>query len=192
MSTTGDAEFHGSPLPTPTLHITSHNAASRAIIHSSEKPGATLYPEHRFSATTLYTTSTMPVDINNDTDIKRHQAVVAGGKLGVVQPNGTIVRFADFAPDSKGFSHRSQSLDYGVVLEGEVVLELDDGSTTHMSRGDIAIQRATMHAWHNPSKTEWARVLFVLQDCEPVMVNGKSLKEDLSEAPEALLSSGTD
>lgn len=134
----------------------------------------------------------MPVDLNHDVDVKLHQALMSSGKLGVVQPRGTVLRFADFAPNSTGFMHRSQSLDYGIVLEGNVVLELDDGSTTHMTRGDVAIQRATMHAWSNPSQTEWARVLFVLQDCEPLMVNGKRLKEDLGHATGIVPTSGND
>ena len=88
--------------------------------------------------------------------------------------------------------HRSQSLDYGIVLEGNVILKLDDGSETPMTRGDIAVQRATMHAWSNPSQTEWARVLFVLQDCEPVIINGKRFKEDLGHATGIVPSSGND
>jgi quercetin dioxygenase-like cupin family protein len=67
-------------------------------------------------------------------------------------------------------------------MEGEVTLELDDGSETYMRRGDVAIQRATIHAWSNPSPTKWARVLFVLQDCQPLMVNGKRYMEDLGNA----------
>ena len=78
--------------------------------------------------------------------------------------------------------HRTQSLDYGLVLEGNIVLELDDGSRTPMTRGDVAIHRATMHKWINESQSDWARVLFVLQDCEPLMINGMRFKEDLGHA----------
>ena len=192
MTTNGEVEFKGSPLHVLTLHITSHNAAGKAIIHSSKKPKATLYPEHRFASTNLYTTSAMPVDLNNDVDIEQNQNLIASGKLGVVQPKGTVLRYADFAPRSKGFIHRTQSLDYGIVLEGSIVLELDDGSTTLMSRGDVAVQRATMHGWHNPSETEWARLLFVLQDCAPLKVNGQKLKENLGEAHGIVPNSGND
>lgn len=185
-------EFQPSPLQVPTLHITTHNATGHATLHSSEKPKAEAYPEHKFSSTTLYTTSAMPPNLNDDVDLKIHQDVVASGKLGVVQPKGTVLRYADFAPNSKGFMHRTQSLDYGIVLEGTVTLDLDDGSSMTMTKGDVAIQRATMHAWNNPSSTEWARVLFVLQDCEPLVVNGKRFKEDLGHAAGSVPSSGND
>ncbi|KAK3056024.1 hypothetical protein LTR09_003260 [Extremus antarcticus] len=175
MATNGEVNFEGSPLDTPTLHITSHNGAGKAIIHTSEKPKATLYPEHRFASTNLYVTTAMPVDLNDDIDLKQSQNVIS----------------SDFAPSSKGFIHRTQSLDYGIVMEGSIVLELDDGNTTLMSRGDIAIQRATMHGWHNPSGTEWARLLFVLQDCEPLVINGKSLDEDLGTAHGVVPRSGS-
>lgn len=45
--------------------------------------------------------------------------------------------------------HRTTSLDYGIVLEGEVELILDSGERRAMKAGDIAVQRATMHAWRN-------------------------------------------
>lgn len=79
----------------------------------------------------------------------------------------------DFAPASDCMMHRTQSLDYGIVLEGAIELVLDSGETRLMRRGDVAVQRATMHAWRNPSETEWARMVFVLQDCQPLAVGGE-------------------
>ncbi len=74
--------------------------------------------------------------------------------------------------------HRTVSLDYGVVLEGEVELTLDSGEARVMRRGDTAIQRGTMHEWRNPSETSWARMLFVMQDAAPVEIGGKKLEEE--------------
>lgn len=79
--------------------------------------------------------------------------------------------------------HRTVSLDYGVVLIGEVELVLDSGEVELLKVGDIAIQRATMHAWRNTSETEWARMLYVLTPCEPLTVAGKELKEDYGDMP---------
>jgi quercetin dioxygenase-like cupin family protein len=45
---------------------------------------------------------------------------------------------------------RTPTIDYGIVLEGEVVLELDDSETT-LRAGDIVVQRKTRHAWRNRS-----------------------------------------
>lgn len=69
---------------------------------------------------------------------------------------------------------------------------LDDGATSLLRRGDIAVQRATIHAWRNPSKTEWTRMVFVLQDIQPLVINGKRFGEDLGKGTEGLPASGND
>lgn len=181
-----------SPLYNPTLYLTGHDDSGKAIIFRSSKGKADPYPEKDFWATTVYTTAGIPVDLNGNIDVAAFDKVIDGGKLGVVKPNGTVVRFADFAPGSVGFMHRTQSIDFGIVLEGEVDLGLDDGSTTRMTRGDVAVQRSTQHQWNNASKTEWARVLFVLQDAKPLTVNGQVYKEDLGSAHGIVPSSGND
>jgi quercetin dioxygenase-like cupin family protein len=76
--------------------------------------------------------------------------------------------------------HRTVSLDYGCVLEGEVELLLDSGEKRIMKRGDVAIQRGTMHQWINRSTTEWTRMLFVLQESKPLEIAGKKFGEQLS------------
>jgi uncharacterized cupin superfamily protein len=75
--------------------------------------------------------------------------------------------------------HRTQSLDYGIVLEGEVDMVLDSGERVAMKRGDVAVQRATQHQWVNKSDKDWARMMFVLQDCRPLVVGGREMAEDL-------------
>lgn len=84
--------------------------------------------------------------------------------------------------------HRTVSLDYGVVLEGEVELVLDSGETRLLKRGDVAVQRGTNHAWRNVTPDavdsvsgervpQWARMLYVLSPCEEVAVGGRKLGE---------------
>lgn len=85
--------------------------------------------------------------------------------------------------------HRTVSLDYGVVLEGEVELVLDSGEVRLMKRGDVAIQRGTNHAWRNPSETKWSRMMYVLQEANEIKVGGKTLGEDYGEGIEGVRSS---
>jgi naringenin degradation protein FdeH len=77
--------------------------------------------------------------------------------------NGTIVRIVDMAPGSRSPMHRTETIDYGIVLAGAVTLVLDDGSETALGPGDVVVQRGTEHAWVNPT-TEPARMAFVLVD----------------------------
>ena len=169
-----------SSFPQPALHITGHNKRNQAIVQRTTKTEP--YGYENFWTTNLYVTKGMPVDLNTDTDLRTSDQVLQSGKLGVVLPQGTVLRFADFAPGSKGFMHRTSSIDFGIVTEGAVIMKLDDGSETPMTRGDVAIQRATQHRWDNASQTEWARVLLVLQDIQPLTVNGVKLQEDLTHA----------
>lgn len=60
------------------------------------------------------------------------------------------------------FMHRTETIDYGIVLEGELVLILDRGETT-VRAGDIVVQRGTNHAWANRSGKN-CRIAFVLID----------------------------
>jgi uncharacterized cupin superfamily protein len=60
------------------------------------------------------------------------------------------------------FMHRTETIDYGLVLEGEIFLLLDD-SEAHLRAGDVVIQRGTLHAWENRSD-RLARMAFVLVD----------------------------
>jgi quercetin dioxygenase-like cupin family protein len=74
--------------------------------------------------------------------------------------------------------HRTQSLDYSFVIEGTVELILE-GCSRVMERGNICVQRATMHAWKNLSETDWARIAFVLIPCKKPVVGGKEIGENM-------------
>lgn len=86
------------------------------------------------------------------------------------------------APNIISPMHRTVSMDYGFVLEGEIELVLDSGETRLMKRGDMCVQRATNHAWRNVSpKDGWARMVYVLVGAEKIEIAGKKLDEDLGD-----------
>lgn len=181
-----------SPLRGVTRHITGHDASGNAVIQSSSPGQWRLYEENAMAFNVVYTTSQFPADLNNDADLRAHENVMQSGQLGLVNPHGTVCRIVDFAPNSRALVHRTQSLDYGIVLEGEIEMVLDVGDPVFMKRGDVAVQRATMHGWRNPSETGWARMVFVLQDCQKLTIGGKEMKEDLGNTTLALPPSGND
>ncbi|KAL6242885.1 hypothetical protein RBB50_009985 [Rhinocladiella similis] len=181
-----------SPLRTPVVHITTHNASGKAIVHSSNDKPLAPYSDMRISHKLVYTSNGLPMDLNDEADIKAHKEAEESGNLRIVKKGGTICRIVDFAPGNKSMMHRTQSLDFGVVLSGQIVMELDDGSKTLMKEGDVAVQRGTMHTWKNPSETEWARLMFVLQDSKPLEIGGLRLKEDVSAGHGVFPSSGND
>ncbi|KAK7890489.1 hypothetical protein LTR67_008376 [Exophiala xenobiotica] len=110
---------------------------------------------------------------------------VHGKKIGLVDQSGVFCRIVDFpatgdTPDDVNVMHRTQSVDFGVVLKGSIKLTLDDGVETLMKEGDVCVQRATIHAWKNIS-SENCRMLFVLVPSEPVV--NESTGEVLQSTP---------
>jgi mannose-6-phosphate isomerase-like protein (cupin superfamily) len=92
-------------------------------------------------------------------------------RLAVPPPlHGTKIRINTFAPghlDRRGLQspvHRTASIDYGIVLDGEITLVLDEQEVA-LRAGDIVVQRGTDHAWANRGDVP-ARVVFVLVDGE--------------------------
>ncbi|KAL2128907.1 hypothetical protein VTI74DRAFT_8485 [Chaetomium olivicolor] len=166
-------------LPVPNRFITTHDAEGRAIIDESIPAAAPFYSLGKDDASfaQCYVSSEFPVNISNDAD-KTAYSNFLNNPPGLTVSGGTVLRYVDMPPGALSPMHRTVSLDYGVVLEGEVDLVLDSGETRAMKRGDICIQRATMHAWRNRSDTEWARMLYVLQPVQPTTVAGKELTED--------------
>ena len=77
-------------------------------------------------------------------------------------PNGTKIRVNEFPPGVVSPMHRTQSVDYGIVLSGEMVLVLDDSETV-LRAGDVVVQRGTDHRWENRSD-QTARMAFILVD----------------------------
>ena len=77
-------------------------------------------------------------------------------------PHGTKIRINEFPPGAVSPVHRTQTVDYGIVLEGEVVLVLDADETT-LRAGDVAVQRGTSHRWENRTDRS-ARMAFILID----------------------------
>ena len=87
----------------------------------------------------------------------------------------------DFAPGVDSPFHRTLSLDHAVLLEGTIELTLDSGESRILRRGDVVVQRATMHKWRNVSQTESARLIYFIVDCtQPVFAGGQELKKDMN------------
>jgi mannose-6-phosphate isomerase-like protein (cupin superfamily) len=81
---------------------------------------------------------------------------------------GHLLRIIDIYPPKDGgkrtVMHRTQTLDYAVVIEGEVVLVLDDSEVV-LKQGDVVVQRGTDHAWENRSN-KLTRMAFFHIDAE--------------------------
>ncbi|KAJ4343763.1 hypothetical protein N0V87_000044 [Didymella glomerata] len=165
-------------LPSLKRFITTHDPATKKAVFSDVVDETVKWDKIPTAAFGLpFVTKGHPVDLNNDADLKVYTPFLEKAP-GLVTSGGTVLRFVDMEPGATSPMHRTVSLDYGVVIEGAVELVLDSGETRVLNRGDVAIQRGTMHAWKNMSQTNWARMMYVLQESKQVEINGETLKED--------------
>ena len=81
-------------------------------------------------------------------------------------PRGSRFAVIDFPPGNHPHMHRTETVDYVIVIEGEIDMDMD-ASTVKLKAGDVMVQRGTNHAWANRSGKR-ARVAFVLIDAEPL------------------------
>jgi quercetin dioxygenase-like cupin family protein len=121
------------------------------------------YPSPGTVSTLIWSTDGTPAKIPAGTDIEDMGARIMGT---APPPNGTRFAIIDFPPGNKPHMHRTETVDYVIVLEGEIEMDMDD-STVKMKAGDVMVQRGTNHAWANRSNAR-ARVAFVLIDAEPL------------------------
>lgn len=177
-------------LRTPNRFITDHNADGLAVFNTSIPepiPAKVIGNGDKFYLG--YATTSYPADFTNQSDIATYSHSLTN-LPGIVIPGGSVLRMVDIKPGGESPMHRTVSLDYGVVLEGEIELVLDSGESRIMKRGDVSVQRGTNHLWKNRSQTEWGRMLFVLQEAKPIEINGKRLGEEYGEGLENVKASG--
>jgi hypothetical protein len=163
--------------------ITGHDERGKAIVvEDANTPNVKVRKVGNLTSTLVWVTDETPVHIDRDGDPSLRE-------IGVAPPaGGSILRIVDFppaaeageidnsamlremglnadapgAPPRHASMHRTRSVDYAIVLEGEIDMLLDD-SEVHLSAGDVLIQKATNHAWVNRSDKP-CRIAFVLID----------------------------
>lgn len=155
--------------------VTGHDAAGKAVVATDEVLAAVprLNRPH-IAGCEIWSTDRMPVDNSAAADapqragfVKRYNYVGTG--------EGSVIRVTEFAPGAPKFMHRTETVDYAILLKGECDLEFDSGEIVHMKAGDICVQRGTMHAWVN-NGPEPAVFAFVLIDAEPAEAGGQALR----------------
>ena len=155
--------------------VTGHDAQGKAIVATDEKFSATDSPARPgISRVEIWSTDTMPVDNSEGEAAEAQRAGFVKRYNYVGSGQGTVIRVTEFAPGAPKFMHRTETVDYAILLKGECDLELDDGNTVHLKQGDIVVQRGTMHAWVNTG-TEPCVFAFMLIDADPVDIAGEKL-----------------
>lgn len=157
--------------------VTGHVGGKAVVLFDGPAPNRKVRQASGLVSTLLWVTDESPADISGTADCAERE-------IGVPPPpRGTLFRLVEFPPERKEMSrdavlkemglsdqeqskhagmHRTRSIDYAVVVEGEIDMVLDD-SEVHLSAGDVLVQQGTNHAWVNRG-TKPCRIAFVLID----------------------------
>ena len=138
--------------------VTGHDENGKAIVSTDGNMTNVKTMPSGHKGCVMWVTDTSPVQVSGDED-------PALREMGIAPPsNGTVLRILELAP-GKAFMHRTDTLDYCIVLKGECAMKLDNDDEVLLAAGDILIQRGTCHGWENRGDGP-CRLAFILMDGE--------------------------
>ena len=158
-----------SGLPLVQRVVTGHDARGRAVFRSEDESPTRRIPLGDAAFLLVWTTATVPADNNDETDGRLRDA-------GLTINHGSVIRVVDILPGFASPMHRTNSIDYGIVMNNEIELELEDGAKRTIRAGGIIVQRGTNHLWRNTTSKP-TRIVFVLIEAPPYVHDGKPLPE---------------
>ena len=152
--------------------ITGYNEEGRAVVASDEVlTSVSRGVGANIEGCEMWSTNQMPVDNSPSAGTAQRAGFVRLYNY-VGTGSGTTFRITQFAPGHPRFTHRTETMDYAIVLSGEIDMELEGDEVVHLKTGDIVIQRGTIHTWVNKG-TIPAVCAFILIDALPVEINGE-------------------
>ena len=146
--------------------VTSHDADGKAVVAIDEVSRDVVSFRKGATIANIWSTAGFPVENAGAADTAKE--ITATTRHG-----GTVFRVIEYAPGVAPRNHRTNSIDYAVVLSGEIDMELDDQLVT-LRAGDVLVQRGTIHNWVNRSNAPCV-IAFVLIDAHPVEHDGRPL-----------------
>jgi quercetin dioxygenase-like cupin family protein len=147
--------------------VTGHDDKGRAKVLIDETVQNVFSPRPGAAYSVIWSTDSHPISNDGDADPSRKT-------IPTSIDNGTVFRIVSYGPGVTPRNHRTDSIDYAVVMSGEIDMELDDGVVVHLKAGDVLVQRGTIHNWVN-NGTVPCVIAFTLVGAKPVSVGGKPL-----------------
>jgi len=146
--------------------VTGHDNQGRSKVLIDETVGNVISSRPGAQSSVIWSSTGFPVNNDGDHDPSHKE-------IATTIDNGTVFRMVSYGPGVAPRNHRTDSIDYAVVISGEIDMELDVGSV-HLKAGDVVVQRGTIHNWVNKG-TAPCVIAFSLIASKPVTAGGKPL-----------------
>ncbi|HTT48157.1 MAG TPA: cupin domain-containing protein [Pseudolabrys sp.] len=146
--------------------VTGHDEQGRSKVLIDETVGNVISSRPGAQSSVIWSSTGFPVNNDGDHDPSHKE-------IATTIDNGTVFRIVYYGPGVAPRNHRTDSIDYAVVISGAIDMELDVG-TVHLTAGDVVVQRGTIHNWVNTGK-EPCIIAFSLIAAKPVTAGGKPL-----------------
>jgi quercetin dioxygenase-like cupin family protein len=149
--------------------VTGHEPSGRAVVKIDEPVKNVISNRPGASSCVVWSTDTFPADNDGDSD-------PSAKRIGTTLENGTVFRIVHYEPGVTPRRHRTDSIDYAVVISGAIDMELDD-QVVSLKAGDVLVQRGTVHNWVNRGTVPCV-IAFVLVNAKPVTAGGQKLSAE--------------
>jgi quercetin dioxygenase-like cupin family protein len=146
--------------------VTGHDERGRAVVAIDEVSRNVISRRPNHESCVIWSTGSFPSDNSSALD-------GAARPVASTDPDGSVFRIVAYAPGVAPRNHRTESIDYAVVMAGEIDMEID-GASVHLRQGDVLVQRGTIHNWNNRG-SEPCVIAFVLIAAKPVERAGRVL-----------------
>ena len=139
--------------------VTAHDSEGKAIIQSDEVMD-NVHPLRSGNLNSLiWVTDETPCDVDGEEDPAKRA-------MDIEPPHGgSVFRILELMPNKEAYMHRTDTIDYAIIMSGECVMLMDD-SEVEMRAGDVLVQKGTWHGWANRTDTP-CRIAFVLISSNP-------------------------
>jgi mannose-6-phosphate isomerase-like protein (cupin superfamily) len=146
--------------------VTGHDNQGRAKVLIDEQVSNVVSSRPGAQSSVIWSSIGFPVNNDGDADPSHKE-------IATTIDNGAVFRIVSFGPGVSPRNHRTDSIDYAVVISGEIDMELDVGSV-HLKAGDVLVQRGTVHNWVNKGSVPCV-IAFTLIASKSVTAGGKAL-----------------
>ena len=147
--------------------VTGHDSKGKAVVVHDEICSNIISRRPQHHSCVVWSTGQFPVDNQDPANGNTRD-------VSVLQKQDTVFRIVQYDPGVTPRNHRTETIDYAIVMSGSIDMDLD-GTTVHLNQGDVIVQRGTIHNWINHGNVPCV-IAFILIAANPIDLEHKTLQ----------------